>query len=81
MQSATTAAGLSLHLPARQEWLDRSREEIIEPDLPIADPHHQLVDRPETGRYLLPELLTDFGAAGEKAALFAGAATKFKRLG
>jgi L-fuconolactonase len=59
MQSATTAAAPSLHLPVRQEWLDRRREEIIEPDLPIVDPHHHLVDRPETGRYLLPELLAD----------------------
>ena len=62
MQSATTAAALSLHLPVRQEWLDRRREEIIEPDLPIVDPHHHLVDRPETGRYLLPELLADLGS-------------------
>jgi L-fuconolactonase len=76
MQSATTAAALSLHLPVRPERLDRSPEEIIEPDLPIVDPHHHLVDRPETGRYLLPELLADLGTAGEKAALFTGAATK-----
>jgi L-fuconolactonase len=62
MQSATTAAAPSLHLPVRQEWLDRRREEIIEPDLPIVDPHHHLVDRPETGRYLLPELLADLGS-------------------
>ena len=59
MHSATTAAALSLHLPVRQEWLDRSREEVIEPDLPIVDPHHHLVDRPETARYLLPELLAE----------------------
>jgi L-fuconolactonase len=52
----------SVHLPVRQEWLDRRREEIIEPDLPIVDPHHHLVDRPETGRYLLPELLADTGS-------------------
>src|ERR1700737_1600880 len=62
MQSATTAAALRLHLPVRQEWLDRRREETIEPDLPIVDPHHHLVDRPETGRYLLPELLADTGS-------------------
>lgn len=77
MQSATTAEALSLHQPVRREWLDRSREEVIEPDLPIVDPHHHLVDRPETARYLLPELLADLGTAGEKAALFAGAATIF----
>ena len=26
--------------PVRQAWLDRRREEIIEPELPIVDPHH-----------------------------------------
>ena len=62
MQTATTGAALSLHLPVRQEWLDRRREEIIEPDLAIVDPHHHLVERPETGRYLLPELLADLGS-------------------
>jgi L-fuconolactonase len=61
MPSATAGAAVSSHLPVRQEWLDRRREEIIEPDLPIVDPHHHLVDRPETGRYLLPELLADTG--------------------
>src|ERR1700732_5227902 len=64
MQSATTAAALSLHLPVRQEWLDRRREEIIEPDLPIVDPHHHLIDRPESGRYLLPDLLEDIADGG-----------------
>ncbi len=47
------------HLEARSDWLARRQEEIIEPDLPIVDPHHHLVDRAETGRYLLPELLAD----------------------
>ena len=61
MPSASTATAISSHLPVRQDWLDRRREEIIEPDLPIVDPHHHLVDRPETGRYLLPQLLADIG--------------------
>ena len=59
MQAATPGAVISPHLPVRPEWLDRRREEIIEPDLPIVDPHHHLVDRPETGPYLLPDLLAD----------------------
>src|SRR5215468_8859433 len=59
MQSPSPIAAASIHLPVRLDWLDRCREEIIEPDLPIVDPHHHLVDRPETGRYLLPELLAD----------------------
>src|SRR5438309_3282347 len=61
MQTASPAAA-SPHLPVRQDWLDRRHEEIIEPELPIVDPHHHLVDRPETGRYLLPELLADIGS-------------------
>jgi predicted TIM-barrel fold metal-dependent hydrolase len=60
MQSASPAT--SPHLAVRQDWLDRRREAIIEPDLPIVDPHHHLVNRPETGRYLLPELLADTGS-------------------
>src|SRR5271165_971122 len=62
MQSATNGAAISPHLPIRQDWLERRHEEIIEPELPIVDPHHNLVDRPETGRYLLPELLADNGS-------------------
>src|SRR6202011_5019055 len=62
MPSAPPAAAISPHLTVRQDWLDRRREEIIEPELPIGHPHHHLVDRPETGRYLLPELLADTGS-------------------
>lgn len=35
-------------------------EDVLEPDLPICDPHHHLWDFPN-GRYLLPELLDDIG--------------------
>ena len=47
--------------PVRQAWLDRRREEIIEPELPIVDPHHHLWDRPGW-RYLLDELLDDLNS-------------------
>src|SRR5437773_2410507 len=50
------------HLPVRPDWLARRQEEILEPELPIVDPHHHLVDRENTGRYLLPELLADTGS-------------------
>jgi predicted TIM-barrel fold metal-dependent hydrolase len=43
-----------------QEWLDRTREEALEPELPICDPHHHLWDH-ERSRYLLDELLEDTG--------------------
>jgi L-fuconolactonase len=62
MPSSSPGAVISPHLPVRHDRLDRRREEIIEPELPIVDPHHHLVDRPETGRYLLPELLADLGS-------------------
>ena len=39
-------------------WLGKLSEEIIEPDLPIVDPHHHLWDHPGS-RYLLDELLAD----------------------
>ena len=61
MLSAASATATSVHLAVRPEWLERRHEEIIEPDLAIVDPHHHLVDRPETGRYLLPDLLADTG--------------------
>lgn len=37
---------------------DTTSEPILEPDLPICDPHHHLWDFPQS-RYLLPELLED----------------------
>ena len=43
IQSAAEAAN---YLPVRQDWLDRRTEPILEPDLPIVDPHHHLWDRP-----------------------------------
>ena len=50
---------ISAHLAVRPDWLASRREEALEPDLPIVDPHHHLIDRPESGTYLLPDLLAD----------------------
>src|SRR5882762_10837487 len=62
MQSADPLTAPSPHLRVRPDWLARREEEILEPDLPIVDPHHHLVDRENTGRYLLPDLLADTGS-------------------
>ncbi len=43
------------------QWLARTVEDAIEPELPICDPHHHLWDHP-TDRYLLDELHADTGA-------------------
>jgi predicted TIM-barrel fold metal-dependent hydrolase len=45
----------------RNAWLAQVTEDILEPDLPICDPHHHLWDHPEH-RYLLDELLRDTGS-------------------
>jgi predicted TIM-barrel fold metal-dependent hydrolase len=43
------------------EWLAQVTEDIIEPDLPICDPHHHLWDHADNP-YLLPDLLADTGS-------------------
>ena len=47
--------------PIRRDWLDRRKEPILEPELPIVDPHHHLWQRPGW-RYLLDDLLLDTGS-------------------
>jgi len=56
--STSAATSTPYYLPVRQDWLDRRKEPILAPDLPIVDPHHHLWDRPGW-RYLLDELLAD----------------------
>jgi L-fuconolactonase len=56
--STSAAPSTPYYLPVRQDWLDRRKEPILAPDLPIVDPHHHLWDRPGW-RYLLDELLAD----------------------
>jgi predicted TIM-barrel fold metal-dependent hydrolase len=48
----------SPHLPVRPEWLALRPEAVLEPDLPIVDPHHHLWDHADN-RYMLPDLLAD----------------------
>jgi len=47
--------------PVRQDWLDRRKEPILEPELTIVDPHHHLWVRPGW-RYLLDDLLADINS-------------------
>ena len=46
------------HIPVREEWLARRVEPVLDPDLPIIDPHHHLWHRPAE-RYLPADLLDD----------------------
>ncbi|MFZ0116979.1 MAG: amidohydrolase family protein, partial [Xanthobacteraceae bacterium] len=49
-----TGAGM---YAVNDDWLRQHDEPVLEPDLPIVDPHHHLWDR--DSRYLLDELLDD----------------------
>jgi predicted TIM-barrel fold metal-dependent hydrolase len=55
VQSVAEAAN---YLHVRNDWLAKRTEPILEPDLPIIDPHHHLWDR-AGWRYLLDDLLAD----------------------
>jgi len=46
-------------LGVNTEWLDSQKEVIIEPDLPIVDPHHHVWDMP-ANRYMFDNVLADF---------------------
>ena len=45
-------------MPVNPEWLKQVKEESLEPELRICDPHHHLWDHPDS-RYLLEDLLED----------------------
>lgn len=57
----SSARAESSYIPVRDDWLARRNEPILEPDLPIVDPHHHLWDRP-TWRYMLEDLLADLNS-------------------
>ena len=56
------------------DWLEITKEEIIEPGLPICDPHHHYWDlrleRTPYGRYLLHELLEDINGHNITSTVF-----------
>ena len=51
----------SPYLPVRDEWLARRVETVLEPELPIVDPHHHLWER-AGWNYMLDDLLVDTGS-------------------
>jgi L-fuconolactonase len=51
-------SGADLSGRVNETWLAQYREEIIEPELPIVDPHHHLWSHSDSV-YLFPELLAD----------------------
>lgn len=70
----------SHYLPVREEWLARREEPILDPALPIVDPHHHLWDRPDW-RYMMPDLLADLNAGHNVTATVFVQARAFHRAG
>ena len=48
--------------PGTDDWLAQVKEEIIEPERPIIDPHHHIWKKRFNRNYLLPELWADTGS-------------------
>ena len=62
-------------------WLEGSREGILEPGLPIVDPHHHLRETAH-GRYLLPELADDLASGHNiRATVFVDSQTMHRTAG
>ncbi|MBE9603240.1 amidohydrolase [Acetobacteraceae bacterium H6797] len=71
----------SPHLAVREDWLAQIEEEILEPGLPIIDPHHHLWDRPGA-RYLLDDLLRDTGSGHDiRATVYIQARSMYRAEG
>ena len=49
-------------VPGSDEWLQQVKEDIIDPERPIIDPHHHLWMKRFGRDYLLPELWADTGS-------------------
>ncbi|HCP49649.1 MAG TPA: amidohydrolase, partial [Gammaproteobacteria bacterium] len=64
-----------------EAWLGLVDEDIIEPDLPIIDPHHHLWHRPDS-TYLLTELVADV-TSGHRVigTVFAECRSMYRELG
>ncbi len=81
MSSPVGAAGSTIHWPINEPWLATLSEDIIDPDLPIIDAHHHLMDRP-LYHYLLPEFLADLNTGHNvKATVFVQASAMYRADG
>ncbi|HZR01978.1 MAG TPA: amidohydrolase, partial [Burkholderiales bacterium] len=64
------ATSSSAHHTVRPDWLAQHEEQILEPQLPIVDPHHHLWDRPGN-RYFAFDLLSDIASGHDVRATVA----------
>jgi predicted TIM-barrel fold metal-dependent hydrolase len=79
--SATPPTMPASQAPVRTDWLAKHTEDILEPGLPIIDPHHHLYDRPRY-TYLFPDLLADVGSGHNiRATLYEQAGSMYRADG
>jgi len=64
----------------RLAWLSRTVEAVIDPDLPICDPHHHLWEFPDN-RYLLDEFLGDVAGHRIERTVFVECEQKYRQTG
>ena len=71
----------SRHVAVREAWLAQVEEEVLDPALPIVDPHHHLWDNPGE-RYLLEDLLRDIGSGHDvRATVFVQCGAMYRANG
>jgi len=67
------------------DWHALTREPVLEPELPICDPHHHFWDRREERvpyhRYQLDELLADIGGHNVRSTVFIEARSMYRQDG
>lgn len=70
-----------MHPIASEEWLAKTQEEILEPDLPIVDPHHHLWGDPRP-QYLLEEFMADATSGHNvRASIFVDCTEQYRKTG
>ena len=75
-----SSAGMEQH-KSKAKWRSLLREEILEPDLPIIDPHHHLWERARN-RYLLDECLADMRTGHNiRASVFVECGSFYRKTG
>jgi L-fuconolactonase len=69
------------HFVVRPDWLSLYEEPVLEPELPIVDPHNHLWDRPES-RYFFFDLLKDLESGHNvRATVFVECGAMYRRNG
>ena len=81
MSAQVGVAGSTIHWPINEAWLEKTREVILEPDIPIIDAHHHLMDRP-LYHYLMPQFLADVNTGHNvRASVFVQASAMYRADG